>query len=431
MTFFHELTLREPARRRGWDAPLGLRVALSGFTIYLLLIGANLATPLYPYLREQMGLSSTATTVTFATYVISLIVGLLCASHWSEYMGRRAVLVAAVAAGIVGAVIFGTATGLEGLVGGRLFQGIGVALATGASAAAVRDLLSDSPDAATRITLLSSAGGVASGPLLGGWLSTLGDPVLLPFGLHLVSLGLVLVPLLLLNARPAPQRPGEGPRARVLMPLRPTPPGEARRIFYLTSFTGFLSFCMFGFYLSLAPGYFAGVLGSSRIMTGVLAATVLGSSAVAQLVTLRPKHRGAGGLLLVAAGLAVVLLWGRQSAALLLTGSVLLGLGQGVAFRTLFTYMSASVPRSRHATTISLMYVITYMGSAVPIIALGAAIDAWGSAAAVPPFIAGMCVAALLLAAWTRFEPEPPRYVEVSVLESDVDRSMGDEPPHV
>lgn len=431
MTLFHEFALKEPPQRRGWNAPLRIRVALAGFTIYLLLIGANLATPLYPYLREQMHLTSAATSLAFVAYVIALIAGLLCASHWSEHMGRRAVLVASVLVGLAGALVFTFAAGLTGLVVGRLLQGAAVALATGASAAAVRELLPESPDAATRITLLSSSGGVASGPLLGGWLSTLGHPVLVPFVLHVVSLVAVIVPLVLLKARPASQRPVGPRRVRALMPLRPTPPREAKRIFFLCSLTGFLSFATFGFFLSFAPAFYSPLLGSSRIMTGVLAALVLGSAAVAQLVTLRPRHRGAGGLALMAAGLALVAALGHESRLALLAGGVLTGLGQGTAFRTLFTYMSASVPRSRHATTISLMYVITYLGSAVPILLLGAAIDRFGIVAAVTVFLAALVAMAAVLAVWTRFEPEPPQYVEVRVPEADVDHKMGEEPPHL
>lgn len=431
MTLIHELTLREPPVRRGWDAPLGLRVALAGLTIYLLLVGANLATPLYPHLREQMHLSATDTSVAFTAYVLSLIVGLLCASHWSDHMGRRAVLVTSVVIGLAGALVFMFAGGLSGLVLGRALQGIAVSLATGSSAAAVRELLADAPETATRVTLLSSSGGVASGPLLGGWLSGLGDPVLVPFWTHVVSLVLVLVPLIILNARPARQRVDEhGRRIRVLMPLRPTPPKEAKRIFFLTSATGFLSFCMFGFFLSLAPSYYAGVLGSSRMMIGVMAALVLGSSAVAQLMTIKPKHRGFVGLCAMTLGLGIVLLWGAESRAALFAGSVLAGLGQGTAFRTLFTHMAASVPLTRHATTISLMYVITYLGSALPILALGQAIDHWGRGV-VPAFIGAMTLAAAILALWTRFEPEPPKYVHVEVLESEVENQMADEPPHV
>lgn len=431
MTLFHELTLREPAERRGWNASLTTRVAMSGGTIYLLLIGANLATPLYPYLREQMHLSSWATSVTFTAYVLSLIVGLLLASHWSDYMGRRAVLVAAVVAGLGGGVAFTFATGLGGLVLGRALQGIGVALATGASAAAVRDLLPESPDVATRVTLLSSAGGVASGPLVGGWLSSWGHPVLVPFGVHIVSLVLVLVPLVLLNARPAAASVDPERRIRVLMPLRPTAPREAKRIFLLCSAMGFLSFATFGFFLSLAPSYYAGVLGSSRMMIGLLAALVLGSSAIAQVITVKPQHRGFLGLLAMTGGLALIASVGRHSAPVLLLGAVVVGLGQGTAFRTLFTYMSASVARSRHATTISLMYVITYLGSAVPILLLGLAIDRFGADDAVPAFLWGLVGMAIVLGLWTRFEPEPPRYVEVSVPESSLDQPMGDNPPRL
>ena len=58
---------------------------------------------------------------------------------------------------------------------------------------------------------------------------------------------------------------------------------------------------------------------------------------------------------------------------LLILASITAGVGQGVAFRTVFNDVAGKVEAARHAQIISTVYVITYLGSAFPVIGLGLA----------------------------------------------------------
>lgn len=89
------------------------------------------------------------------------------------------------------------------LAAGRALHGGAVALTTGASAAALRIILPSRPDWASRFTLMATAGGVVADPVIGGLLSLLPTPTRTPFIVYLVVLASLLVPLLLLRARPA------------------------------------------------------------------------------------------------------------------------------------------------------------------------------------------------------------------------------------
>ena len=82
----------------------------------------------------------------------------------------------AVAIGLGGEIIFATADGLGALMVGRSLQGAAVAMAIGASGAALRELLPRHPRWASRFTLLASTGGVALGPIVGGFLAAYGEP---------------------------------------------------------------------------------------------------------------------------------------------------------------------------------------------------------------------------------------------------------------
>lgn len=400
MTVLSELRMQPAAvERAGWDASVRTRLVLSGIVLTLLLIGANLATPLYPLLQAQLGLSPLDVTVAFAAYVFSLVAGLLLVGHWSDHIGRRAALCIAIVVALAGGLVFATADSLAMLIAGRALQGAAVALATGASAAALRELLPRHPEWASRFTLLVSAGGVAAGPAIGGVLSTLPDPEQTPFLIHTAALVVLLVPLLRLKARPA-IKPAAGQAAAALKPRKPSISREARGTFWMASLVGFTSFAVFGFFLSLAPTYFAQIAGTdSRPVVGLLAALVLGSSAVSQLLALRGRFLVPVGL--AGMGVSVLLVAAAGwigSIELLVVASVAAGLCQGAAFRVVFNEVANRIEAGRHAQIISTVYVITYLGSALPVIGLGAAAGMWSLPTAVNWFAGAIALMCLVLA---------------------------------
>ncbi|MBG6179805.1 MFS transporter [Arthrobacter sp. CAN_A1] len=402
MSVLNELRMKPSEKSRwSWDASVKSRLMLAAVVISTLLIGANLATPLYPLLQVELGISPFEVTVAFSAYVVTLVIGLLLVGHWSDHVGRRAALVLAIVIGFAGASVFAGASSLPTLVLGRCLQGASVALATGASSAALRDLLPHRPDWASRFTLLASAGGVAAGPVIGGLLSLLPDPTRTPFTLYSVVLLVLLVPLLTLKARPAIHSATEASRLSVLRPRRPVVSRAAGRAFWTASAVGFLSFAVFGFTLSLAPTYFASLAGiDSRPLIGLLAALVLAASALSQLMRVRGQHIVGGGLALLGVAVALIPLAGAlNSVPLLVLACLAAGAGQGVAFRTVFNEVSLRVEASQHAQIISTLYVLTYLGSALPVIGLGAAVQVWGLEQSVMGFSGLIALAALALAA--------------------------------
>lgn len=390
-----------PHAPRGWDPSAGVRFGLAALVIFILLIGANLATPIYSLLQHQIGFGTIGTTIAFSAYVVALVCGLLAFGHWSDHIGRRAALVLAVVIGLAGGLVFGLAGSLGTLVVGRALQGLAVALATGASAAALRDLLPSKPEWASRFTLIASSGGVAMGPILGGLMSLLPSHSRAPFLIHSVILLLLLIPLLLLDARPAQNPAPVGEGRNYLRPRVPSVGRNERGSFWMAAITGFLSFSVFGFCLSLAPGYFAQILhADSRPMIGVLAAVTLGCSAISQLFTLHGRWLVPVGLALMGASVVSIALAGQLSSPILLiVASVGAGLGQGVAFRVVFNNAATAVEPSRHAQIISAVYVVTYLGSAIPVIGLGFMAQIWGLQNAVNLFALPIALACVVLAA--------------------------------
>ncbi|WP_457963038.1 MFS transporter [Arthrobacter sp. D1-29] len=404
MTVFSELRMRPAtAARWGWDASITSRLVMAGSVIFTLLVGANLATPLYPLLQANLGLSPVAITTVFASYVLALVTTLMVAGHWSDHIGRRAALILAVLAGLAGGWVFAQADSLAALSAGRALQGVAVALATGASAAALRELLPSRPEWASRFTLLASAGGVALGPVIGGFLSMLPGPTTAPYFVHSAVLAGMLVPLYLLRARPAIHPPSGRRPITALAPRRPTVSVEARGAFWLASAVGFLSFAVFGFCLSLAPGYFAQVVqADSRPVLGALAGLTLGASALSQLFAVRGRYVAPAGLAVLGVSLlflAAAAAW--NSPLLLVAASIFAGFGQGVAFNKVFNDLAGKVESSRHAQIISTVYMITYLGSAVPVLGLGWATAAFGFQTPATAFVLLCSASALVLSAVT------------------------------
>jgi MFS family permease len=405
-----ELAPRERLRLRSlsrWNALRGVRVGLTVAVLLLLLIGANLATPLYPALQARLGLTPVDTTVLFTVYVFALVPVLAAVGHWSDQLGRRALVLPAVALAAAGDLVFATAGSLGELALGRAVQGVAVGLATGAAGAALADLLPDRPSVAAKLTLAASAGGVALGPLLGAALAGGKDPVLTPFLLHAVALLVLCVPLALLHPRspgsdvvaPAPvTRPSLRPRALSL-------PKRGRGVFLLTAATGFVSYAVFGVYLSLAPSYAASLLHTRAPLAGAgVAALLLGSSAAAQLLARPTRSRAvpALGMTGLALGLGLVVLAGYgHLPALLFAGSVLAGASQGLAFRALFTTASAALEPDLRGSQLSTLWVVVYLGSSVPIIAVGFLARAYGILPAFATFAAIAASACLALGAAT------------------------------
>lgn len=408
MTIIGELRMRasdDLSLRGGWDASLTTRVALTGAVMALLFIGVNIATPLYPLLQDKLALGPFGVTVAFSAYVLALIVGLVCYGHWSDHIGRRAALVIAVLVGLAGGLIFAFAPSLSVLVLGRALQGAAVAAATGASSAALRELLPRHPDWAGRFTLLLNAGGVAAGPIVGGLLSQLPNPTVTPFLVHSAAMVAVLIPLWLLRARPA-LAPAPGNARGALRPRRLRLARNALSQFWIAALTGLLSFAVFGMVLSLAPGYYADVFGiESRVLLGLIASLTLVASAVSQLLGRATPSTIAPALVSMGVGVGVLALGGHlASLQLVIAGSILAGAAQGLAFRGAFNDAAGAIDASQHAQVISLIYVVTYAGSAIPVLGLGLVAGRVGLDATFILFAAATLAGCLVLAAvsWAR-----------------------------
>jgi len=382
--------VEEPMRWRFWG---------TAYALLILLTGTNLPTPLYRGYAARFGFSPLIVTLIFATYVAVLIPSLLVAGPLSDAVGRRAVLLPALALAVFGSLMFALATSTAWLFAARILQGLALGAASGPLTAALAELEpTGNRRRAALVSTVASVGGLGLGPLLAGLLAQYAPkPNALPFVVEIALLAPAAAAIITLPATGSPSR---------WRPRRPEIPAAMRSVFATSGTASFLAFAVIGLFLTLIPTYVISLSGiKNLLLSGAAVALLLVCSALAQLVGYGSPARTLElvGLPLLATGLSLLALAGRLSSLILLiVATVIAGIGQGLAFLGGLTAVNQAAPADRHADTLSSFYVIIYLGVGLPVVGVGFLATSAGLLAAVQYFagaVAILCVVVLLVLA--------------------------------
>ena len=119
-------TLVREKRFRPWTLPRRVAFWLAAVIAFLVFAANSSASVLYRVYQAQFRFSATTLTALFTLYILVLLVTLLLFGSLSDYVGRRRVMAAGLAADAVGCVVFliahQMAHELDGQDGGRLSQ---------------------------------------------------------------------------------------------------------------------------------------------------------------------------------------------------------------------------------------------------------------------------------------------------------------------
>ena len=356
------------------------------FAFLVVMAFATLPSPLYGLYRARDGLSQLTVTVVYAVFAAGTIATLLLLPAIAVRVGRRVLVVGAVATMMVAAGVLATWKDLPGLLIGRLITGVVVGLAAGTALTYLIELrVRQDPNASvTRVRNIGTAvniGALGIGPLIAGCLAAwvarpLTAPYLLFMALGAVALiGLATAPETRTAAPPAlagNQASDSRGSVRVLGP------GIAAA---LAAFS--------------ANGLFAGLSGlflattfhhSSPALSGATLFLVFSSGVVSQLATdgLPARRVFVLGTIFLLTGLVALVTSVRLSTpslALFLVSGSLIGAGVGAVFKgTTGLVLEATSPDKRLAT-ISHLQIALIAGLSIPVIGAGLALNQGASAA--------------------------------------------------
>ena len=343
------------------------------FAFLIVMAFATLPSPLYGLYRERDGLSAFTITIVYAIWAAGTIAALIAVPFIAERIGRRGVMLAAVATMMVAAGELAAWKALPGLLLGRLLTGFAVGLAAGTAITYLIELRlradpNASPVVAQTIGTSVNVGALGIGPLVAGCLAAWASrPLTLPY-LVWIALGAVA----LVGIATAPET-GAPAAARAPFSVRlPAPAGAAT----LAAFA--------------ANGLFAGLSGlllattfhhASHALAGATLFIVFTAGVLSQLATasLQPSRVFALGTISMLVGLVLLVMSVRlsnPSLALFLVSGGLIGAGAGAVFKgtTGLVVLAGTAPENRVAMTAELLIAL-FVGLSVPVIGAGVALD--------------------------------------------------------
>ncbi|MDL4814648.1 MFS transporter [Actinomadura opuntiae] len=392
----------------GRDVRAGIGPACMAYAFWAVMLGTTLATPLYPIYQQQFGFGSLVTTVVFAVYAAGVIFALLFGRS-SDALGRRRVMLAGVAVSMTAAVVYLVAGDVPVLLAARVLSGLSAGVVTATGTVTLVELVR--PERRGGAALLAAAVnmfGLGCGPLLAGLLAEYAPhPLAIPFVVDLVLLALAFVAVLVAPETVRDRRT-IWPRAQ-----RPAVPAEVRPVFVPAAIAAFAAFAVFGLVTAVVPGILVGVLHRpDRALAGLVVFAMFGASTAGQVMFAKVPERIAlpAGCAVLVVGLAAIagaLL--AESLPLLVTGPIVVGLGQSLGFRAGLAAVTAGTPAAQRAQTVSSFFLTAYAGISLPVVLVGVAASAFGLRSAAVAFTAAVAVLALAaLVALLRLERRHP-----------------------
>jgi hypothetical protein len=355
------------------------------FAFLIVMAFATLPSPLYGLYRTRDHLSAFTITVVFAIFAAGTIAALRADNFVSARIGRRGVMLCAVATMMVAAGLLAVWKALPGLLIGRLLTGVADGLAAGTAIVYLIELRvrADPKASVARAQIVGtsiSVGALGIGPLVAGFLAQWARwPLTLPY---LVFVALGAIALVGLTAVPETGVP----TPRQTAGHQPTGARRSARLPVPAAAATFAAFAANGLFAGLSGLFLATTLHHpSHALSGVTLFLVFSCGVASQLATTRLRaSRVLGfGMISMLLGLALLVIAVRLSTPsllLFLLAGALVGAGAGAVFKgTTGLVLAASAPEDRVAMTSALLIAL-FVGLSVPVIGVGIALNAGATA---------------------------------------------------
>jgi MFS family permease len=356
------------------------------FAFLVVMSFSTLPGPLYGIYRLRDNLGAFTITVVYAIFAAGTIATLLADRYLAERLGRRGVMLAAVATMMVAAALLASWKALPGLLIGRLLTGVAVGLAAGTALTYLIELrLRADPGASiVRARIIGTSvnvGALGVGPLLAGALAQwVRSPLTVPY---LVVIGLGLIALIGLSFAPETGQRAPGTIGGTGQIRRKT----ASRLPVPAAAGTLAAFGANGLFAGLSGLFLSTTFGHpAHVLSGATLFLVFSCGVLSQLATnpLPPSRVLAVGSLSMLVGLVLLVVSIRLSTpnlAIFLISGGLIGAGSGAVFKgTTGMVLASSAPEDRVAMTADLLIAL-FLGLSVPVIGAGIALKAGASSA--------------------------------------------------
>jgi MFS family permease len=356
------------------------RVWRTWAVLVLFAIGTSMITPLIPIYQDRLEFGDTVVTLFLGCYVLTLVPSMLLLGQLSDRVGRKRVLLWAIATLAVAQVLLITEPPLWGLLTARGIQG----LATGAFFGTCTAFLVDAAPASRRgftatLGSISIRLGLGLGPGIGGVLAQYAaHPLQTPFEVHLVALAVAAALVLWLPETVPPDQP------RRRMTLRLGVPAAERAVLWRMLVPSGVLFSLFdGTALSLVPVFVVRELEiDNYAVVGAAGFLVLVAGAVSQVLLPRldPRRAISWGLLIAAAAsVGIAASSPTGSVPLVMIAVTITGAACGLVFKGGVDLITLIAPVADRGKLISSYYVACYLGGfSLPLILIGVLSDLIG-----------------------------------------------------
>jgi MFS family permease len=391
-----------------WKALVGLLV---------LTMGTSTLTPLLPLYQRDFGLSTGTATLLFVTYTITVCPTMLIAGNLSDRLGRKRLLLPAMAVMTLASLVFALAESVPMLFAGRVLQGLAIGGFLGVGSAFVVDhARRDSKPLAAALAGVAFRLGFGLGPGMAGITAQYAaNPRHFVFEIHIVLMIIGMIAIATASETLL-RRPSPGPfRIRIGVPR-----GQALGFLTFVAPAAFMMSFVEGTVLSVVPIFVVQTLHVDNLaIVGLIGFLVLAVGGVAPFVArnLEPRRSVTIGVA-CSAVLSFLIVASSQldAVGLVVFAAGAIGFINGFILYGGTVIAATIVPIQERGKLMSLVYTFAYAGT-VPTVALGYLADAIGLTASLLIFsLAAATLALFVLLVGRRLFPRVVPYVEPVVL---------------
>jgi MFS family permease len=379
------------------------------YAMFVGVMGTALASPLYPLYQAAWNLRPSDITHIFVVYMFGVLASLLFLGRMTARFGFLPILRLGLVLMTAGVAISAVAPNVPLFMLARLVIGLASGMITTSAAVGMMQV---SPVADTRrtttLTTVAMTLGFAMGPLLGGLIAQWLPRPLVTAYVPTVAMGLLAI-YGLFRIRvdaPAPAAPAQAPslRARLAqwLPRVTLPAPDRRRHFWLASLGAFSAFGMFSLFASLAPSFMKEfVPWHGPAVSGFTIASILLLSSAFQFSVRSWRNKQVvvvSGLALVACNLLLVATATSRTPLLFAASVLVTAYGHALANVGGMGVVGKLTRPSERAGLLSSYMIVGYLGTIVPILAIGWLSDHVGLNRALIAFACAMAALSAVLA---------------------------------